>query len=74
MPYVIADTQDYQRPIQDSQDAKFFARDWPAKPAVPVKLVMSNLPPGNRHLSMTRVGHRPNDVSQSVERASAATC
>ena len=53
---------DYHQPKQDAPNAKFFARDWPAKPAGPVRLVIDHLPPGAHTVNLTRVGYRHNDV------------
>lgn len=53
---------DYTHPRQDSPDAKFFARDWPAKPTAPVRLNIAGLSPGEHVASITRVGYRHNDV------------
>jgi xylan 1,4-beta-xylosidase len=53
---------DYTHPEQDRPNAQFFARDWPAKPTGPVRLNVSNLAPGEYHVSVTRVGYRQNDI------------
>lgn len=53
---------DYTHPKQDSPDAEFFARDWPSKPTVPVRLNVSNLAPGECTVNITRVGYRHNDI------------
>jgi xylan 1,4-beta-xylosidase len=53
---------DYTHPKQDSPDAQFFARDWPAAPAARVHLVIANLPPGTYTANITRVGYRHNDI------------
>jgi xylan 1,4-beta-xylosidase len=53
---------DYHQPKQDSPDAEFFARDWPAVPATPVRLNVSNLQPGQYNVNITRVGYRHNDI------------
>jgi xylan 1,4-beta-xylosidase len=53
---------DYTHPEQDSSNAKFFARDWPAKPTAPARLSIANLPPGEHTVRITRVGYRHNDV------------
>ena len=53
---------DYTHPKQDSPDAQFFARDWPAEPAAPVHLFVDNLPAGAHTVKITRVGYRHNDV------------
>jgi xylan 1,4-beta-xylosidase len=53
---------DYTHPDQDSPDAQFFARDWPAKPTTPVRLNIANLKPGEHSVHITRVGYRHNDV------------
>jgi xylan 1,4-beta-xylosidase len=53
---------DYSHPKQDSPNAKFFARDWPAKPIAPTRLSAANLAPGEYTLKITRVGYRHNDV------------
>jgi xylan 1,4-beta-xylosidase len=53
---------DFHQPVQDAPNAKFFARDWPSKPARPVRLVIDNLPPGMHTVNITRVGYRHNDV------------
>ena len=53
---------DYTHPKQDSPNAQFFARDWPAKPTAPVRLNVSNLEPGEYKVNITRVGYRHNDI------------
>jgi xylan 1,4-beta-xylosidase len=53
---------DYAHPKQDSPNAKFFARDWPAGPAAAARVTISGLPPGEHTVSITRVGYRHNDV------------
>ena len=53
---------DFHQPKQDSPNAKFFARDLPTKDAPPARLVIDHLPPGDRTVSITRVGYRHNDV------------
>jgi xylan 1,4-beta-xylosidase len=53
---------DYHQPKQDAPNAKFFARDWPAKPVGPVRFVIDHLPPGAHTVNVTRVGYRQNDV------------
>jgi xylan 1,4-beta-xylosidase len=53
---------DYAQPHQDTPNAQFFARDWPSKPAAPVRLTVNNLTPGGHTVSITRVGYRRNDV------------
>jgi xylan 1,4-beta-xylosidase len=53
---------DYHQPKQDAPNAKFYARDWPAKPAPPARVVIDNLPPGEHTVKITRVGYRHNDV------------
>ncbi len=56
---------DYSHPHQDTPNAQFFARDWPANPIAPATLNLSNLPAGNYMIEMTRVGYRNNDVYTS---------
>jgi xylan 1,4-beta-xylosidase len=53
---------DYTHPNQDSPNAQFYARDWPTKPAAPVRLSVANLSPGKHTVNVTRVGYRHNDV------------
>jgi xylan 1,4-beta-xylosidase len=53
---------DYTHPKQDTPNAQFFARDWPAKPAAPVRLNLQSLAPGEYRVNVTRVGYRHNDV------------
>ncbi len=53
---------DYTHPKQDSPDAQFFARDWPAEPTAPVRPDVSNLEPGEDKVKITRVGYRHNDI------------
>jgi xylan 1,4-beta-xylosidase len=53
---------DYSHPQQDSPNAQFFARDWPAKPTAPAQLSFSNFAPGEYRVTITRVGYRQNDV------------
>lgn len=53
---------DYHHPDQDAPNAAFFARDWPAKPAEPARVVINGLPAGDHTVSITRVGYRHNDV------------
>jgi xylan 1,4-beta-xylosidase len=52
----------YTHPKQDSPNATFFARDWPAKPAFPAHVSLAGLSPGEHHVKITRVGYRHNDV------------
>lgn len=53
---------DYHQPKQDSPNAQFFARDWPAKPASTARLVIDRLPPRDYTVDVTRVGYGHNDV------------
>ncbi|MCA9235193.1 MAG: hypothetical protein KDA44_06965 [Planctomycetales bacterium] len=53
---------DYHHPEQDSPNAAFFARDWPAEPAAPARVIVNNLSPGEKTVSVTHVGYRHNDV------------
>jgi len=53
---------DYTHPKQDTPNAQYFARDWPAKPTAPVRLAIANLAPGDYTVNVTRVGYRHNDV------------
>ena len=53
---------DYTHPDQDSPNAQFFARDWPAKVAAPVRLNVTGLTPGDHTVNVTRVGYRHNDI------------
>jgi xylan 1,4-beta-xylosidase len=53
---------DYSHPTQDSPNAQFFARDWPAEPTTPVRLNIAGLTPREQKLNITRVGYRHNDV------------
>lgn len=53
---------DYTHPEQDSPNAEFFARDWPAKSTSPAQLVIEQLAQGDYTVSITRVGYRHNDV------------
>lgn len=52
----------YTQPHQDTPNAQFFARDWPAKATAPVRLAVANLTQGEHVVSVTRVGYRHNDV------------
>lgn len=56
---------DYTHPEQDSPDAPFFARDWPAKETAPARVTITNLPAGEYTLKTTRIGYRHNDVYTS---------
>jgi xylan 1,4-beta-xylosidase len=56
---------DYSHPHQDSPNAQFFARDWPAKPVGPARVNVANLAPGKYTVNITRVGYRHNDVYTS---------
>ena len=53
---------DYHQPKQDSPNAKFFARDWPANPTLPARVLIDNLSPGEHTVNITRLGYRHNDV------------
>jgi xylan 1,4-beta-xylosidase len=53
---------DFHQPHQDAPNAKYFARDLPAKPAAPVHLVVDHLHAGEHTVSITHVGYRHNDV------------
>jgi xylan 1,4-beta-xylosidase len=52
----------YTHPNQDAPNAKFFARDWPAKPTAPARVNIANLAPGEHVVNIRRVGYRHNDV------------
>jgi xylan 1,4-beta-xylosidase len=52
----------YSHPNQDSPNAQFFARDWPANVAAPIRLNVSSLTPGDYTVNVTRVGYRHNDL------------
>ncbi len=53
---------DYHQPKQDSPNAKFFARDLPAKLLSPAHVAIKNLSSGEHVVNITRVGYRHNDV------------
>jgi len=53
---------DYSHPQQDSPNAQFFARDWPAKATAPARVNIANLASGEYQVNITRVGYRHNDV------------
>src|SRR5262249_37345038 len=53
---------DYTHPDQNSPNAQFFVRDWPAKAIAPAQLIIKNLSPGKHQAKITRVGYRHNDV------------
>jgi xylan 1,4-beta-xylosidase len=53
---------DYTHPEQDTPNAEFFARDWPAKPTSPAHVMIDHLSPGEYTVNITRVGYRHNDV------------
>jgi xylan 1,4-beta-xylosidase len=53
---------DYHQPKQDQPDAKFFARDWPAKAIAPARVTIGGLAAGEHRVNITRVGYRHNDV------------
>jgi xylan 1,4-beta-xylosidase len=53
---------DYSHPHQDTPNAQFFARDWPAKPTGTARLSVAGLAPGEHRVNIRRVGYRHNDV------------
>jgi xylan 1,4-beta-xylosidase len=53
---------DYHQPRQDVPNAKFFARDWPAKAVAPARVTIGGLAAGEHTVRITRVGYRHNDV------------